>query len=221
MQTCDALQKYDGQEPNETVSFVHWYDLLYDAHAPFQGYSLAHAPSSTVWEHYAKNPHLSKRFANSMKSFFSNEGQSPVHLATGYPWSNIPAHGTVIDLGGSEGHVSATIAQRHQYLNFVVQDLPSVIETAALPDEVDEDVRKRVSFEAHDFLTDQRRQGEVFLLRWILHDWPDLYVVRILRHLRPALRPGNKVLVNDQLMPEPGSVPTVIERQIRLVSLLR
>ena len=150
-----------------------------------------------------------------MKSFTSNAGQSPDHLATGYPWSNIPSNGTIIDVGGSEGHVSVAIAQRHRHLSFVVQDLPEVIEKAALPDDVDEGVRKRVRFEAHDFLTDQTTQGEVFLLRWILHDWPDQYVVRILKHLRPTLRPGNKIIVNDQLMPEPGSVATVVERQIR------
>ena len=150
-----------------------------------------------------------------MKSFTSNAGQSPDHLATGYPWSKIPSNSTIIDIGGSEGHVSVAIAQRHRHLSFVVQDLPEVIEMATLPDDVDEGVRKRVRFEVHDFLTDQTTQGEVFLLRWILHDWPDQYVIRILRHLRPALRPGNKILVNDQLMPEPGSVATVVERQIR------
>ena len=150
-----------------------------------------------------------------MKSFTSNAGQSPSHLATGYPWSDIPPNSTVIDVGGSEGHVSVAIAQRHQHLKFVVQDLPEVIETAKLPNDVDAGVRERVRFEVHDFLTDQRTQGEVFLLRWILHDWPDQYVVRILRHLRPALRPGNKIIVNDQLMPEPGHVGPIVERQIR------
>ena len=150
-----------------------------------------------------------------MKSFTSNSGQSPSHLATGYPWSDIPPTSTVIDIGGSEGHVSVTIAQTHQHLNFIVQDLPEIIETATLPDNVDEDLRRRVRFEAHDFLTDQTTQGEVFLLRWILHDWPDQYVIKILRHLRPVLRPGNKIIVNDQLMPEPGQVQTVVERQIR------
>ena len=154
-----------------------------------------------------------------MKSFTSNSGQSPSHLATGYPWSDIPSSSTIVDMGGSEGHVSVAIAQKHQHLSFVVQDLPEVIATADLPNQTDEGVRRRVRFEVHDFLTDQTTQGEVFLLRWILHDWPDQYVIRILRHLRPALRPGNKILVNDQLMPEPGQVGPVVERQIRWASL--
>ena len=154
-----------------------------------------------------------------MKSFTSNSGQSPSYLATGYPWSDISSSSTIVDMGGSEGHVSVAIAQRHQHLSFVVQDLSEVITTANLPNNTDEGVRRRIRFEVHDFLTDQTTQGEVFLLRWILHDWPDHYVIRILRHLRPALRPGNKILVNDQLMPEPGQVGPVVERQIRWVSL--
>lgn len=188
---------------------------LHRNHTIFQGYSLAFAPSSTVWEHHAKHPHLAKRFANSMRAFSSNSDFSPTKLATGYPWSDIPPGSTVVEIGGSEGHVSAAVATRHPHLKFVVQDLPKVIETATLPDDVSEDVRKRMRFEAHDFLTDQTTQGEVFLMRWILHDWPDKYVVKILRHLRPALRPGNKIVVNDQLMPEPGRVGVVAERQIR------
>lgn len=154
-----------------------------------------------------------------MKSFTSNLGQSPSYLATGYPWSDISSSSTIVDMGGSEGHVSVAIAQRHQHLSFVVQDLPEVITTANLPNNTDDGVRRRIRFEVHDFLTDQTTQGEVFLLRWILHDWPDHYVISILRHLRPALRPGNKILVNDQLMPEPGQVGPVVERQIRWVSL--
>lgn len=150
-----------------------------------------------------------------MRAFSSNSGHSTTQLATGYPWSDIPPTSTIVEIGGSEGHVSAAIAKRHPHLSFVVQDLPRVIETAALPDDVDEGVRKRMRFEAHDFLTDQTTQGEAFLMRWILHDWPDQYVVKILRHLRPALRPGNKIIVNDRLMPEPGRVGTVVERQMR------
>ena len=122
-------------------------------------------------------------------------------------------------MGGSQGHVSIAIATQHPELNFIVQDLPDVIEKARLPDRLEEAVKNRIKFQAHDFLTEQTTQGDVFLLRWVLHDWPDLYVVRILRNLRPALRPGNKILVNDQVMPEPGSVPAVVERQIRSVTI--
>lgn len=120
-------------------------------------------------------------------------------------------------MGGSEGHVSVAIAKQHHHLQFIVQDLPEIISNAALGDEVEQGVKKRVRFMTQDFLQEQTVRGDVFLLRWILHDWPDQYFVRILRNLRPVLRDGDKVVVNDQLMPGLGEVSSVIERQIRSV----
>ena len=124
-------------------------------------------------------------------------------------------------MGGSEGHVSVAIAKQHHHLQFIVQDLPEIISNAALGDEVEQGVKKRVRFMTQDFLQEQTVRGDVFLLRWILHDWPDQYVVRILRNLRPVLRDGDKVVVNDQLMPGLGEVSSVIERQIRSVCAFR
>ena len=120
-------------------------------------------------------------------------------------------------MGGSTGHVSVAVAKEHSHLNFVVQDLPEITSTAALGDEVEEGVKKRVRFMTQDFLQEQRVGGEVFLLRWIFHDWPDAYVVRILRNLRPVLKEGDKIVVNDQVMPGVGEVSSVIERQTRSV----
>lgn len=120
-------------------------------------------------------------------------------------------------MGGSEGHVSVAIAKEHSHLHFIVQDLPEIISKATLEDEIEEGVKKRVSFMTQDFLQEQTVGGDVFLLRWVLHDWPDAYVVRILQNLRPVLRKGNKVVVNDQMIPGLGEVSTATERQIRSV----
>ena len=124
-------------------------------------------------------------------------------------------------MGGSEGHVSVAIAKEHSHLHFIVQDLPEIVSKATLRAEVEEGVKRRISFMTQDFLQEQTVGGDVFLLRWVLHDWPDAYVVRILRNLRSVLKEGNKVVVNDQVMPRPGEVSTVIERQIRSVVRFR
>lgn len=123
-------------------------------------------------------------------------------------------------MGGSEGHVSVAIAKEHSHLRFIVQDLPEIISKATLGDEVEEGAKKRVRFMTQDFLQEQTVEGDVFLLRWVLHDWPDKYVVRILRNLRSVLKDGNKVVVNDQVMPGLGEVSSVIERQIRSVGFM-
>ena len=41
--------------------------------------------------------------------------------------------------------------------------------------------------------------------------------MRILQNLRPVLKEGDKVVVNDHLIPGMGEVSSMIERQIRSV----
>ncbi len=181
-----------------------------------QGYSLAHSTNKTVWDYYRTNPTRAKRFANAMKSFAStNQGQNVSYLVEGYPWSLLGAGSTVVDVGGSEGHASIAIAEAHPTLKFVVQELPEVADKASFSEEVSNDIVERIEFSGHDFLTEQTVVADVYLFRWIFHDWPDNYVIRILRNLIPALKEGARIVVNEQLMPNPGSVPQVIERQIR------
>lgn len=148
-----------------------------------------------------------------MQAFLSNAGMSSSFLVSGYPWSSLPDKSTIVDIGGSEGHVSLAIAEAHPHLRFVVQDLPEIIEKAQKVRQVS--ANNHIELMAHDFLTPQTRVADVYLLRWVLHDWPDSYVTKILRNLIPVLRDGAKVVVNDQLAPSPGSVPLMIERQIR------
>lgn len=61
---------------------------------------------------------------------------------------------------------------------------------------------------------------DVFLLRAILHNWSDKCAVRILRNLIPAMKPGAKIIVNDIVIPEPGTVPPMFERPLRNGSLM-
>ena len=80
-----------------------------------------------------------------MSANSSAKGYEPHLLLNGYPWESI-GKGVVVDLGGSQGSVAISIAERYPQLNCVVQDLPKVIEQgqAALPKEL----AGRVSFMA-------------------------------------------------------------------------
>jgi hypothetical protein len=47
-------------------------------------------------------------------------------------------------------------------------------------------------------------QADIYMLKWILHDWPDAESVAILRALRPALRPGARVVFIDYVGKQEG-----------------
>jgi len=90
-------------------------------------------------------------------------------------------------------------------MHFIVQDQPDVISVGQT--RLPLDMKGRVTFMEHDFFRQQPiKAAEVYLLRWILHDWSDAYAIQILRALIPALIQGSKIVICEHVMPEPNSV---------------
>ncbi|EMR68985.1 putative o- protein [Eutypa lata UCREL1] len=154
-----------------------------------------------------------------MRSFTNGSGFELRHIVDNFPWGNFH-NGTVVDVGGSQGFVCFAIGRKFPTLSFVVQDLEPVIEAAKKEVPADDEVGKRVSFMAHDFITPQPIHGaDVYIFRWIFHNWSDKYCVRILKNLIPALKPGAKIVVNDTVLPQPGVLSNWQESRIRSTDL--
>lgn len=57
--------------------------------------------------------------------------------------------------------------------------------------------------------------ADVYFFKWIFHDWSDKYCIKILRALIPALKKGARIVVNEFIVPAPGTLPTHLEAGIR------
>ncbi|KAJ4055577.1 hypothetical protein NW756_003282 [Fusarium oxysporum] len=119
-------------------------------------------------------------------------------LKSAYDWNKL-GEATVVDIGGSSGHDSTTIAQAFPNLKFIVQDLPQL--QISFDEQVPAEIKSRVKFEPHDFLQPQNTQGDVYMLKMVLHDWPDKYAANILRHLVPHLESGSRILLVEAVAP--------------------
>ncbi|KAF5546441.1 methyltransferase [Fusarium napiforme] len=119
-------------------------------------------------------------------------------LKSAYDWNEL-GEATVVDIGGSGGHDSTTISQAFLNLKFIVQDLPQL--RASFDEQVPVQIKSRVKFEPHDFLQAQNTQGDVYMLKMVLHDWPDEYAANILRLLVPHLERGSRVLLVEAVAP--------------------
>ncbi|KAJ5597527.1 S-adenosyl-L-methionine-dependent methyltransferase [Penicillium hordei] len=99
-------------------------------------------------------------------------------------------------VAGSVGHISIRLAQRYPKLHFIVQDYEPVCRRgeAMLPVEV----QNRVRFQPYD-----------------LFEWSDKYASHILRAVAAALKPGDRIILNEQIMPEPGTAAPAIEQLTR------
>jgi trans-aconitate methyltransferase len=159
----------------------------------------------------AQNPDRARRFAGAMSS---TSQASLDALAEHFNWSSLPSGATVVDVGGSQGHVSLHLARRFPSLNFVVQDIAEVINGAQ--DKIPVELADRVTLVAHDMFTAQPPRGaDVYLLRYVLHDWPDKYCIRVIENIIPELKKGAKIVLQEHVLAEHGTLSLLQEMQVR------
>jgi len=144
-----------------------------------------------------------------------------------YPWGSLPTGSVVVDVGGARGHVSAYLAEKFPRLKFVVQDLPEVVMPSSSAGsgeaayEIPEAIRDRVELMGHDFFTEQPvKDAAVYFIRYTFHNWSDAYCVKILQNLRPALKAGAHIVIQDHILPEPGALSLLRERETRYVFII-
>ena len=165
----------------------------------------------SAYDEISKYPERAIRFKDAMNYFQSAPGFEAAHVLDSFDWDAVK-NGIVVDVGGSHGVVSIELARRFPSLRFIVQDRDEVIAETSPP----EDVADRVTFMAYDFFTEQPvKDADVYFFRWILHNWADKYCVKILRALVPALKSGARLLIQDLLLPEPGTMSCYQERKTR------
>jgi hypothetical protein len=103
----------------------------------------------------------------------------------------------VVDIGGGEGLLLRAILARHPQAQGILFDLPEVVgRCGGLPE---------CRIVAGDFFEAVPAGGSVYILSWILHDWPDEQAVMILRTIRQAISPEARLLIVDRLLnADPG-----------------
>jgi len=194
----DATERWPGsEEPNES------------------GYSLAHGTSENPFDIIKRDPRRQDQFVKAMSFSHMHPSYDIRYLVDHYDFGVI-GRGTIVDIGGSQGQVSVAIAERYPDVTCIVQDLAETIAGLDVPDHLNH----RVLGMPHDFLTPQIIRGaDIYLLRWILHDWSDKYSITILQNLIPALKKGARIVINDICVPDPGQVSIRAERYLRIMDI--
>lgn len=184
-------------------------------HSPF---STRHG--ATMFEFYKKNPRYAARFAKAMGGITKID-RHITELKDGFPWGNL--QGTVVDVGGGSGHISISLAREFPRLSFVVQD--GSADMLAQGKQLDlHGAEGRVTWMQHDFFQPQPlRDVAAFFIRQCTHNWCDRDVVKILKSFVPGLegsKPGTPLLINETILPEPGTRPLHEERNLRQMDML-
>ncbi|KAK8108877.1 hypothetical protein PG984_014678 [Apiospora sp. TS-2023a] len=185
--------------------------------------SIAKHHGTGAYEEVAKDPEHSEIFAKAMAGWKKLNVQQNDLLQDSFDWAN--RKGTVIDVGGSNGHISRDFARRYPHLTFIVQDTNcEMLRHGAA--ELTDDIRDRVSFMEHSFFEPQPPiQGVnacAFLLRQCAHNWADPDVVAIFKALVSGLesaRADTPLLINEIILPGRGEWPRHQERLARQMDI--
>lgn len=177
-------------------------------------WNLAHGSDLPMFRFFENHPARMDRFMGCMRMMSEGEGYDIKHLVRGFDWKAL-GKGIVVDVGGSFGHCSYSIAETAPDLSFVVQDLEKVIRAAKSERGADHN-GERVKFVVHDFFEPQTiKNADVYLLRFICHDYSDKYASKILANIVPAMGPNSRILIVDGVLPPPGTLTMAEERKLR------
>ncbi|KAH9947601.1 O-methyltransferase [Amylocystis lapponica] len=219
-------EKYDGSTgiaalvglfSDETMhNSAYIADSLKDP-ATTNSFSPFDAPFSRAWEggrHIKMYDWLSlpenrprlKRFGLAMHGM--NSMTPPDAILRGFNWTTLPKGAIVIDCGGGVGSVSLPIVQTCPQIHLIVQDTERVVAEAPAFWQANHPqayAQGRVSFQAHDFFNAQpagNGKAAVFLLRMIMHNWPDAECVQILKRVRECIgtNANSRIVIVDNIM---------------------
>ena len=145
----------------------------------------------SVWEHFEKHPEEGARFAAAMRELTAIDVAS---LARAYPW---PRRGVICDVAGGIGTLLAEILKRRRRARGILIESPGVLKEAErfLGER---GLSRRVAHASGDLFGELEAHADVYVLKWILHDWSDDACVQILANLRATMRPGARVVSIDQ-----------------------
>lgn len=105
-----------------------------------------------------------------------------------------------VDIGGSEGSLLRRILVRTPDARGIVFDLPRVTDAARLAWQETAEA-PRLSAVGGDFFKSVPA-GDLYLLKFILHDWDDELATLILRNIRSAIRADGRVAIVEMVLPD-------------------
>lgn len=166
-------------------------------------FALSTADHLPMFDAIASDPRRAERFTGAMHLLSSANAGETTRMSEALELDTLPDGASIIDIGGASGNVISQILRRYKQLRGIVQDLPTVVANASVP----EDLTGRLAFQVHDLFTEQSaKNADVYFLRKILHDWSDEYAQRVIRNLVPAMNPGARVVLNELCLPRSGGI---------------
>jgi hypothetical protein len=185
------------------ASWRSWGQLLHSVQTGRPAFDRVHGVD--FFEYYRQHPGEQAIFDALMRSY-----TEPVTRAVAQSYDFSP-FSRVVDVGGGRGALTLGLLAEYPHLRGVVFDQPEVARAAQQAIEAAGQTG-RCQAVGGDFFQAVPEGGDVYLLKFILHDWNDEQCIAILRACRSVMPGNGRVLVIELLIP-PGNVPSFAKSQ--------
>ena len=168
-----------------------WGALLHSVRTGENAFASVHG--ETVWEHRARNPADGAAFDAAMAALSRGVAEAALDAY------DFAAFTVVADLGGGNGALLAALLRRHPHLRGHLLDQPHVV--AAAPALLAAaGVADRCEVHPGDLFVAVPPGADAYVLKSILHDWPDDDALAIAATCRRAMRPDSVLLVLERVL---------------------
>jgi hypothetical protein len=142
----------------------------------------------------ARNPEGARIFNEAMAALSGLVSESVI---TVYDFSDC---GTLVDVGGGYGALLISVLLANPRLRGVLFDIAPVIEGARARIEA-AGLTERCALVAGNAFETVPTGGDVYLLKWVLHDWNDEMCTSILTNCRAAMDDDGTLLLVERVVP--------------------
>lgn len=166
----------------------------------------------SLWDDLNADPSLAASFVGIMDTPTSriiNE------VTVGYPWSGV---GLVVDVGGGTGTLLASILQAHPKMRGILLD-SMVTSSPASQVMRRAGVAERCAIVVGDFFTPLPANADVYILKNVMHNWPDDKAEIIMRRCAEAAGTSGRILLVEFVSGIDGNEWTVTGMDLRMLVL--
>lgn len=127
--------------------------------------------------------------------------------------------GTLVDVGGGSGGLLIEALGSYPGMRGMLLELPEAVRAAG-KQLAEAGLAGRVDLVEGSFFDGVPEGGDAYVLARVLHNWADDKASQILRGVRAAMRPGARLVVFEQLVPEEDSDPDAASGMVDLLMLV-